>query len=194
LTLRVDCVIAWREENAMLDRVDIPDTKPALELIDGQLVQKMSGKRRHQALEFRWTVALRNWAGDRGQAVMEWRHEFRAPGARFASLVPDVAYLSREALDELGEAAAEMPPCAPEIAVEILSAGENERRLAWKIAAYLAAGTRAVFVVDPPRRTVIVHAPDGVTRFGPGEVVAHPSVPDFAYPIDDMFAGLYLGE
>jgi Uma2 family endonuclease len=192
LTLRVGCVIAWREENAMLDRVDIPDTKPALELIDGQLVQKMSPKRRHQELEVRWMLALRAWGG--GEAYHEWRHEFKAPGYRLASLVPDVAYLSRAALDELGEAAAELPPRAPEIAVEILSAGENERRLAWKIAAYHAAGTRVVFVVDPPRRTVIAHAADGVTRFGPGEIVVHPSMPDFAYPIDPMFEGLYLGE
>lgn len=177
----------------MLERVDIPDTKPALELIDGQLVQKMSPKRRHQALEARWMLALQTSGGD-GEAYHEWRHEFQAPGHRFASLVPDVAYLSRAAIAELGEAAAEMPPRAPEIAVEILSAGENERRLAWKIAAYLAAGTRVVFVVDPPRRTVIAHAREGMTRFGPGDVVTHASMPDFAYDVDAMFEGLYLGE
>jgi hypothetical protein len=120
-------------------------------------------------------------------------HEFHAPGTRFASLVPDVAYLSREAVEALGDAASESPPRAPEIAVEILSAGENERRLAWKIAAYLAAGTRVVFVVDPPRRTVIAHAREGTTRFGPGDVVTHASMPGFAYDVDAMFEGLYLG-
>ncbi|HTW83692.1 MAG TPA: Uma2 family endonuclease [Candidatus Sulfotelmatobacter sp.] len=176
----------------MFDRVDIPATKPALELVDGQLVQKTSPKRRHQELEVRWMLALRTW-GD-GEAYHEWRHEFHAPGYRFASLVPDVAYLSRAAIDELGEAAAESPPRAPEVAVEILSAGENERRLAWKIAAYLAAGALVVFVVDPPRRTVIAHARDGTTRFGPGEVVTHALMPGFAYEVDAMFAGLYLGE
>jgi Uma2 family endonuclease len=184
----------------MLARVEIPETKPAIELVDGRLVQKVSPKRRHQALEFRWTVALKEWSHGRGDAYHEWRYEFTAPGHRFASLVPDVAYLSNEALDALGPAAAELPPRAPEIAVEILSSGEPERVLNWKIGAYLAAGTNVVFVVDPPRRTVIAHALDRatgaaqVTRFVPGETVAHAAVPGFAYPIDAMFEGLYLGE
>ena len=129
----------------------------------------------------------------RADAIHEWRHEFRAPGHSFASLVPDVAYLSRESLDELGPAASEAPPRAPEIAVEILSAGESERHLAWKIGAYLAAGTRVVFVVDPPQRTVVAHSRDGVQRFGPGDVVRHATMVGFAYAIDAMFEGLYLG-
>ncbi len=177
----------------MLAPMEIPETKPATELIDGRLVQKMSPKRRHQELELRWTLALRAWAGDRGRAIHEWRHEFRAPGHSFASLVPDIAYLSRESLDALGPAASEAPPRAPEIAVEILSAGESERHLAWKIGAYLAAGTRVVFVVDPPQRTVIAHAREGIERFGPGDTVRHAALPGFAYAIDPMFEGLYLG-
>ncbi len=171
----------------------IPEAKPAFELIEGRLAQKMSPKRRHQELEFRWTVALRAWAAGDGDVQTEWRHEFTAPGRSFASLVPDVAYLSSAALAALGDAAAEQPPCAPEIAVEILSSGEPASRLAWKIGAYLDAGTRVVFVVDPPRRTVTAHAREGVTPFGPGETVAHPALPGFTYAIDAMFDGLYLG-
>jgi Uma2 family endonuclease len=184
----------------VLEPVPILATKPATELIDGRLVQKMSAKRRHQELEFRWTLALRQWGGDRGGTYHEWRHQFQAPGHSFASLVPDVAYLSREALDRLGPAASEAPPRAPDIAVEILSAGEAQRTVAWKIGAYLAAGTTVVFVVDPPKRTVIAHSRSStnagdtdVVRFGPGDTVTHPAMPGFAYPIDAMFEGLYLG-
>jgi Uma2 family endonuclease len=170
----------------------IPETRPALELIDGRLVEKVGYTRRHQALEKRWVCALRAWDGG-GIALHEWRHEFAAPGHTFASLVPDVAYLSAKALEELGRAASEMPSRAPEVAVEIRSAGESEHALTWKIGACLAAGTRIVFVVDPPRRTVIAHAKDGLSRFGPGETLAHPLMPGFAYAIDAMFDGLYLG-
>jgi Uma2 family endonuclease len=173
--------------------MEIPETKPATELIDGRLVRKMSPKRRHQELEMRWTLALRAWGGDSADALPEWRYEFRAPGHSFASLVPDIAYLSKESLEALGAAASEKPPRAPDIAAEILSAGESERHLTWKIGAYLAAGTRVVFVVDPPKRTVIAHARDGVERFGPGDIVEHATMPGFAYAIDAMFEGLYLG-
>ena len=177
----------------MLAPMEIPETQPATELIDGRLVQKMSPKRRHQELEMRWTLAFRAWGGERGGAYHEWRHEFRAPGHSFASLVPDIAYLSNESLEALGPAASEAPPRAPEIAVEILSADESERHLAWKIGAYLAAGTRVVFVVDPPKRTVIAHSRDKMERFGPGDTVRHTTMPGFAYAIDAMFEGLYLG-
>jgi Uma2 family endonuclease len=178
----------------MLAPMRIPDTKPATELIDGRLVQKMSPKLRHQALEKRWVAALDAWAAGRGEAYGEWRHEFQAPGHSFASLVPDVAYMSYASRAELGPAASEAPPRAPEIAVEILSAGESERHLTWKIGAYLAAGTQVVFVVDPPHRTAVAHSRVGMTRFGPGETVTHPAMPGFAYAIDAMFEGLYLGD
>ena len=177
----------------MLAPISIPETKPATELIDGRLVQKLSPKRRHQALEKRWMAAFDTWAAGRGEALTEWRHEFRAPGHAFASLVPDVAFASASTIEALGPEASEAPPQAPEIAVEILSAGELERRLTWKIGAYLAAGTKVVFVVDPPRRTVVAHAADGITRFGPGDTVRHPDLPGFAFEIDLMFDGLYLG-
>ncbi len=164
------------------------------ELIDGRLVRKMSPKRRHQKLEIRWVLALTAWCGDGGEALTEWRFEFQAPGFKFGSLQPDVAFLSRAALDELGPAGSEKPKRAPEIAVEVISAGDRERDLAWKVRAYLAAGTRVIFVVDPPKRTVVAHSLEGTTRFGPGETVAHATMPGFAYPIDAMFEGLYLGK
>lgn len=164
------------------------------ELIDGRLVRKMSPKRRHQSLELRWTLALQAWAGDRGEALPEWRYEFKAPGYKFSTLLPNVAYLSRAVLDELGPAGAEKPKRAPEIVVEILSAGDVQRDLSWKVTAYLAAGTAVIFVVDPPKRTVTVHSREEVTRFGPGETVTHATMAGFAYAIDAMFEGLYLGK
>jgi Uma2 family endonuclease len=178
----------------VLDPIPIPAAKPAIELIDGRLVQKMSPQTRHQVLEKRWLFTLDAWAGTRGEALTEWRFQFQAPGRSFGSLVPDVAFLSREAMDELGPAAAEIPPRAPEIVVEILSPRDSEGTLAWKIGAYLAGGTRVIFVVDPPHRTVIARDADGVQRFGPGDVVVHPAMPGFVFPIDAMFEGLYLGK
>ncbi len=169
------------------------DWKPPFEIVDGRLERKMSPRRRHQVLEKRWVAAFDAWAAGRGEGLTEWRHTFTAPGKGFASLVPDVAYASFETLERLGPRAAEAPPQAPEVAVEILSPGESRRVLDWKVEAYLAAGARVVFVVDPPRRTVVAHAPDGVSRFGPGEIVSHPALPGFAFPVDAMFAGLYLG-
>lgn len=170
----------------------VPETTPPTELIDGRLVQKLGGTLRHQTLEKRWTLALRDWHGDDGEALHEWDHEFTGPGNVVAFLVPDVAYHTRAALVELGRVASEAPTRAPDVAVEILSEGEPQRELAWKIRAYLDAGTRVVFVVDPPRRTVVAHDRDGILCFRPGDTVTHPGLPGFAYAIDAMFEGPYL--
>ena len=109
-----------------------------------------------------------------------------------------MAYVTFETLEQLGPAR-ETPQRAPEIAVEILSPGHSERNMTWKVAAYLDAGTRALFVVDPACSVVIAYAPPatgsepaGITRFGPGEIVTHPAMPGFAYAVDTMFSGRYL--
>jgi Uma2 family endonuclease len=177
----------------MESTVWIPETKPAYELIDGRLVQKMSPKQRHQELEFRWVTKLRSWVDESGNALAEWRVNFRAPGRRWGSLVPDVAYFSGESLSKLSPEQREEPPIAPDAVVEILSAGDAANDLDWKVGAYLAAGTKVVFIVDPPAQTVIAHDPRGVTSFAAAEVLVHSALPGFSYALDEMFKGLYLG-
>jgi hypothetical protein len=134
-------------------------------------------------------------AGDhRVMDVREMVDELTTGGWEVTEPVPIPEAKPAIELDELGPADSEIPPRAPEIAVEILSPDDSERALAWKVGAYLAAGTRVVFVVDPPNRTVIAHGAGGELRFGPGETVTHPTMPGFAYAIDAMFEGLYLGK
>lgn len=173
--------------------VHIPEAKPAYEYIDGRLVQKMSPKRRHQWLAMRWAKRLEAWSGVEGSALTEWRVNFRAPGRRWGSLVPDVAYFSAEALALLSIEQREEPPIAPDVAVEILSAGDLPQDLDWKVGAYLGAGTAVVFVIDPPARAVVAHARGSVATFISGDMLTHPALPGFSYSLDEMFAGLYLG-
>ena len=71
---------------------------------------------------------------------------------------PDVAFIRQERL------AANPPtdgfwPGAPDLAVEILSPGDRIREVNEKVEAWLEAGVRMVWVVDPDRRTVTVHRP-----------------------------------
>ena len=50
---------------------------------------------------------------------------------------------------------------APTIAVEVLSPGDRPRAVRAKVAQWLRAGARLMWVVDPERRTVHVHRADG---------------------------------
>ncbi len=67
---------------------------------------------------------------------------------------PDVSFVSRERLTSVGDPEAAFPG-APDLAVEILSPSNTPARMHAKVADYLAAGTRLVWVVDPQTKTVV---------------------------------------
>jgi len=173
--------------------IEIPEAKPAFEIIRGRLQQKMSPKRAHAQLQARWMEALRDWAGDRGDALPEWRFYFAPPGADWGSLVPDVGYLSRAVLDALTPEDAEEPPCAPGIAVDILSPDDRRRDVEWKIAAYLHGGTRLVVVSDARLRTVTAYDGGEPRVFKESDVFTHPALPEFRLPLSALFAGVFRG-
>jgi Uma2 family endonuclease len=70
---------------------------------------------------------------------------------------PDVAFVSRQRFDESGDTVKAFAG-APDLAVEVLSPSNTPAVMHAKVADYLAAGTRRVWVVDPEARTVTVYA------------------------------------
>jgi Uma2 family endonuclease len=69
---------------------------------------------------------------------------------------PDVAFVSRERLQSIGEGPGYLPG-APDLAVEILSPGDRPGDVRAKVADYLAAGTRRVWVIDPDAQCVRIY-------------------------------------
>lgn len=71
-------------------------------------------------------------------------------------LAPSLAYVQTERLpDDLTW----FLPLAPDLAVEIVSPGNTPEKIERKIAIYLQAGTRLVWVVYPRQRQVVAHTP-----------------------------------
>ena len=110
--------------------------------------------------------------------------------ARFPDTVrgPDVAFLSADrqcaVQDEL-----RFIPGAPDLAIEVLSPNDRTREVLGKVSDYLAAGCRAVWVVDPEARTVtayasllapVVHGKDDRFR-------ADDLLPDFELRVGEIF-------
>jgi len=101
---------------------------------------------------------------------------------------PDVSFVAREKLG--GRRLPVGPfPGAPDLAVEILSPSNTPASIRAKVADYLAAGTRLVWVVDPAARRVTAYrsllAPRTLdeTHTLDGEEV----VPGFSSGIDQLF-------
>jgi Uma2 family endonuclease len=100
---------------------------------------------------------------------------------------PDASFVSTERIS----GAARRGPYvvgAPDLAVEVVSPGDT-RQVAEKVGEYLAAGARAVWVIDPRRRTVTTHLPGGdPVRLGPGETLdGGDYLPGFRLPVSEVF-------
>jgi Uma2 family endonuclease len=68
---------------------------------------------------------------------------------------PDVAFVRRERVEEVGEIEGFWPG-APDLAVEVVSPSDLYTEVEEKVFSWLEAGTRMVVVVDPSNRTISV--------------------------------------
>jgi Uma2 family endonuclease len=164
--------------------------KPYFELIEGLEVQKVSPQTRHSRLQGKLFTILDAWANERGIAGTEWRFWLIPTAQRRTSLVPDVAYVSRRRFAALGEDQREMPPFAPDIAVEIRSPGERRRNLQRKVELYLAHGSNLVLDVDPKTRTIVAHDGAASRTFTEHERFEHPAAPGLSIDVRKLFASV----
>ena len=69
---------------------------------------------------------------------------------------PDISFVARDRVEKTGRLTG-FRPGAPDLAVEVLSPSDRVRRVEEKVAEWLAAGARMVWVVSPKLRTVTAY-------------------------------------
>lgn len=101
---------------------------------------------------------------------------------------PDVSFVRAERIPTSGVPEGYLDG-APDLAVEILSPTDSIIEMEEKVAEYLATGARAVWVINPKRRTVTVHAPGAPIRvLGEGDRLdGGDAVPGFACEVRELF-------
>ena len=104
--------------------------------------------------------------------------------------MPDIAYVSNERIRPLIGEDLEVPPIAPDVAVEILSPGDRRDDVDDKISVYLRSGSSLVIVVDPHRRVVELHDEAKTQRLDENGVIEHAALAAFSYPVRELFAVL----
>ncbi|HEY0371907.1 MAG TPA: Uma2 family endonuclease [Thermoanaerobaculia bacterium] len=101
-------------------------------------------------------------------------------------LAPDVSFVRAELVEDSDD----FGPFAPDLAVEVLSAFDRASEMSFKISQYLRAGTRAVIVVDPAKRTVYVNRASGadmVTTIAGEFLEVDDVVPGWKMPLSEIF-------
>jgi Uma2 family endonuclease len=96
---------------------------------------------------------------------------------------PDLAVLRRERLP-VPEPRGFME-LSPDLVIEVLSPGDRAGEILGKVADWLSAGTRLVWVVDPERRLARVYRPDGSETIVPadGALDGEDVLPGFSCPL-----------
>jgi Uma2 family endonuclease len=172
--------------------LELPEEKPALELIDGVVVQKVAPQWEHSLLQPSLAELINRFARPRRLAVAAT--ELRASYGR-DSLVPDVAVYRWERIprNERGEVVSD-PPETADIAVEIASPSQRVRDLVEKCRRYIANGTSIALVVDSETRVVVRLGSDGraETLRGDDRIELEAVLPGFRLTVQELFATLRL--
>ena len=170
----------------------LPDNGNRYEIIDGELLVTRAPHWKHQRVITKLIRALSNWSieSNLGEVVT-------TPGIIFTeddNVIPDLVWISTDrlarVLDESGHLIA-----APELVVEVLSAGsDNERRdREVKRKLYAIRGVQEYWIVDWQKQQIEIFRRDSqglpliATLFG-NDRLSSPLLPDFEQPVAEVFS------
>jgi Uma2 family endonuclease len=173
----------------------LPETKPASEYVDGQIIQKPMPKGKHSKIQTKLASAIDAVVEEPqiAQAFTELRCTF---GGK--SIVPDISVFTwdRIPVDDNGDIA-NIFNAAPDWAIEILSPDQSQTKVMKKIFHCLEHGCQMGWLIDPAERTVFIYPAKQQPIFveEPEDVLV---VPDFAQNIQltiaTLFGWLQLGK
>jgi Uma2 family endonuclease len=140
------------------DFLRLPETKPASEFVDGQVIQKPMPQGKHSTIQRDLCTAIE--AALKPLKVARAYPELRCTfGGR--STVPDVAVFDWERIprDEDGKVA-NVFALAPDWTIEILSPDQSQTKVVRNILHCLSNGTQMGWLIDPEEELIFVYLAD----------------------------------
>ena len=137
----------------------LPDTKPASEYINGQIIQKPVPQGEHSRIQNKLSSTI--------DAVIEPQKiglSFPELRCNFAgcAIVPDIAVFKWENIPRKDNGRiANSFSIAPDWIIEILSPGQSQTKITQKILNALEHGTEIGWLIDPEAEAVIVYFQEG---------------------------------
>ena len=101
----------------------------------------------------------------------------------------DVAYFSAAVMADQDDDESTVVVGVPDLAVEIVSPGDTQKKKNAKLGKYRRAGVKLVWVLDPDDKTVTAYRPGAnpVLFSGTQDVTADDVLPGFRVPAADLF-------
>jgi len=170
-----------------LERVSIPGK--VTELIRGQLVVREPPGTWHGAVSARLTLRLGSFVEAQGLGLVFAQDTgFQIASNPDTVRAPDVAFVARERLDAIHDRG--YSALAPDLLAEVVSPDDRPGELLAKVADWLVAGVRLIWVIDPLRKVARVYRPDGsLTVLGEADALDGEDVlPGFSCGLKDLLS------
>ena len=168
-----------------LQHVYVPDKR--VELVRGLLVVRELPGMRHARVAMDLALAL----GAHVRAAALGR-VYAEAGFKLASNPdtvrgPDVAFIRRDRIPDPEPTG--FAHFAPDLVVEVISPGDRAGEVLAKVADWISAGTRVVWVLDPARRVARVYRADGTEQILTADesLDGGDVVPGFSCPLREIF-------
>jgi len=160
------------------------------ELINGELIKMPLPKVPHGRTAAHLGAPLMQfvWDHDLGEVFIN-DTGFQLTWNPDTVLGPDIAFISKERLQEAGEVKGYWQG-PPDLAVEVLSPGDRLGKVNRKVSRWFSFGTVQVWIVDPKHSTVTVYrSPSEATTFSGSDHLKSPDLlPGFRISLDRIFA------
>ena len=171
--------------------LELPETKPASEYIDGTIWQKPMPQGKHSKIQAKLVTVINRLVEEQeiAQAFPELRCAF---GGR--AIVPDVTVFAWDKIpvDENGDIANVFND-VPDFMIEILSPEQSQTRVTGKILRALDCGCQMGWLIDPSTRSVLVYPPQQQPQLLDEEMSILPVpalVKDLKLSVGDIFGWL----
>lgn len=166
-----------------LERMSLP--YPA-ELYSGKVVYKMANSA-HGIIQINIGSALKFYLRQNPIGYAMTETNFRLwPNRPMESRIPDVAFVKKERLPEDLQ---RFPAIAPDLAIEIISPGDDFLEVMNKVDSYLSQGTKIVWLIISNTREVLVCT--SASKCSVRDVLTAPELlPGFTLPVSEIFEDL----
>ena len=174
--------------------LQLPETKPASEYINGQIIEKPMPQGKHSTIQGELIITVN--AATKSQRIALAFPELRCTfGGR--SIVPDVAVFAWERIpvDENGDIA-NVFQTHPDWTIEILSPEQNQTKVTGNILHCLKHGSKLGWLIDPEQKSVLVYPAGKQPELFQevGDVLPVPDlVSQLRLTVGDLFGWLKLG-
>jgi Uma2 family endonuclease len=169
---------------ALPEEFDPQGTRIKDELIGGEVVRMPPASLPHDVIKNQISRLLLRYLDAHRELTLEPLVEMGASVSDYDTFIPDISVVKQE---RLAPADRRIFQGAPDLAIEVVSPSDTLKHMKHKIDAYLANGSRSVWVVFPEGRSVMVHSAESVREFKADQLIQDPLLPGFSVTVSRFF-------